>query len=339
MSVLQLLACAMLLGAFPGVSAADALPSAPRDSAAVGAATPPPPLGSDMRQKAWPLSKDHMERITKDLVLSVRIEGKGPYHFRVETSWPTTIISEELAQSLGLRRDGDIRLRLTAGAVEDHDAYILSQISVDNAVHENLRVAAMDPAGLEAWTRSPYDGVLGWDFIRNFVFEVDYGNGAILTYDPATFVPPDSGFALQAGADIPVVQALYDHKYPAWFALGTGLDKSLFLYHRFVEANRLWRGGAPEESTQFWSPAGQRAARILRHREIDLGGRVLQIWAVVASKGDPEDAEPAGHVDGELSCHAFTLPRSRVTLDGPHGRVHIEQPLEGPNIDDPDPVK
>ena len=94
-----------------------------------------------MRQKAWPLSKDHMERITKDLVLSVRIEGKGPYNFRVETSWPTSVISEELAQSLGLRRDGDVRLRLSAGAIEDHDAYIVSRISVDNAVHNNTASA------------------------------------------------------------------------------------------------------------------------------------------------------------------------------------------------------
>lgn len=279
-----------------------------------------------------PLLVARMDPTFHEPLIPLTINGEGPFQFRVDTSWPHSVISSELAGRLRLRRDGEVRLRLPAGGVEDHEAYVAPNVGAGKLRAPELRIAGMDPAGIQAWSRSDYDGVLGYDFVRQFVFEVDYRVNGIALYDPSVYVPPDSGYALQAGADVPAVQVIYDEKHPAWLVVGTGLRKVLFLRHRFVESNRLWRGGDPGEETQFWTPAGARRARVFRHRRLHFGDRVLEVGTVLGSMFEEEQGGDAPGFDGELSALAFQNAGLRITFDGPRGRLYIEQPFGGKSM-------
>ncbi len=326
------LALTLLLVA--GASRAQASPAHPQPEPAAAARAHADSTAEAARDslRGKPLLVAPMDPTFHEPLISLKINGEGPFRFRVDTSWPHSVISSEIASSLRLHPDGEVRLRLPAGGVEDHEAYLASNVTAGEARIPALRIAGMDPAGIQAWSRSDYDGVLGYDFVKQFVFEVDYRVNLTAIYDPTAFVPPDSGYPLQAGADVPAVQAIYDGKHPAWFVVGTGLRKVLFLRHRFVESRRLWRGGDPTEETQFWTPAGTRRARVFRHRRLSFGDRALEVGTVLGSMAEEEQGGDAPTFDGELSALAFQNEGLRLTFDGPRGRLYIEQPFGGKSV-------
>jgi hypothetical protein len=92
-------------------------------------------------------------------VISVMINGRGPYRFGVETGAGFVAVSRELATALGLRR--------VAGG-DDLPEYDLDSLTFGGAAFRTVRVAAI-PRNARG-----VDGLLGLPFFRNVTFTIDY---------------------------------------------------------------------------------------------------------------------------------------------------------------------
>ena len=92
-------------------------------------------------------------------VISVMVNGRGPYRFGVETGAGFVAVSREFVAAAGLAR---------AGGSDDLPEYAVDSITFGGASFRGLKVAALP--------RSPrgVDGVLGLPFFHDVTFTIDY---------------------------------------------------------------------------------------------------------------------------------------------------------------------
>jgi predicted aspartyl protease len=111
------------------------------------------------------------------LTIAVQIDGRGPYRFVVDTGADRTIVAENVANDLGLRRGPIVNVE---GAVRTLPAetVTLGDISFGAVRKEQLVVPVLPRALLEA------DGYLGLDLVDGFRVTLDFKNRALLVEQP-----------------------------------------------------------------------------------------------------------------------------------------------------------
>jgi hypothetical protein len=92
-------------------------------------------------------------------VISLMVNGKGPYRFGVETGAGFIAVSRELVEAVGLKR---------SGGDDELPEYAVDSITFGGASFRDVRVAAI-PRNARG-----VDGLLGLPFFRNVSFTVDY---------------------------------------------------------------------------------------------------------------------------------------------------------------------
>ena len=92
-------------------------------------------------------------------VISVMINGRGPYRFGVETGAGFVAFSRELVAALGLTK---------VGGTEEFSEYNVDSVTFGGASFQGVRVASI-PRNARG-----VDGLLGLPFFRNVTFTVDY---------------------------------------------------------------------------------------------------------------------------------------------------------------------
>jgi hypothetical protein len=92
-------------------------------------------------------------------VISVMINGRGPYRFGVETGAPFVAVSRELVSTLGLRK---------VGGNDQLPEYDIDSVTFGGASFRGVRVASI-PRNARG-----VDGLLGLPFFQNVTFTVDY---------------------------------------------------------------------------------------------------------------------------------------------------------------------
>jgi predicted aspartyl protease len=119
-----------------------------------------------------------LANITKPVVVAeVYIDGKGPFSFILDTGASITSISNELANSLGLALTPGPEITAGGGKVKT-SVTTLSEIKLGNDKEQNVTVLV---AGylemLSKATGKKIDGVLGYDFMKNYEITIDYVAG------------------------------------------------------------------------------------------------------------------------------------------------------------------
>jgi predicted aspartyl protease len=110
------------------------------------------------------------------ILVDVHANGKGPFQFAVDTGTSTTAITPELAQELGLASapvgpvtTGGGQIAMTAGTL---DSFMVGAVRVDN-----MTVVAGDFfAMLSSAVGAKLDGIVGYNFLRNYKVVIDYPN-------------------------------------------------------------------------------------------------------------------------------------------------------------------
>ena len=111
----------------------------------------------------------------KPLVLvDVYANRRGPFQFAIDTGTSTTAIAPEVAQQLGI--DGSPIGPLTTGASQVHvTAGNLKSFQVGGARIDDLVVVVADFFGtLSQAVGAKLDGIVGYNFLRNFRVVMDY---------------------------------------------------------------------------------------------------------------------------------------------------------------------
>jgi predicted aspartyl protease len=128
-------------------------------------------------------------RIRKSLNLiftSVKINGKGPYEFAIDTGATQTVISEKLAAELGLEPITSTVVFGIGGAGKvETKIYKVNELSAGDVKVKNIAVGTFNDPLISQFA----DGILSTSMFSDFVITVDYPAGQLLLSRKRTPTP------------------------------------------------------------------------------------------------------------------------------------------------------
>jgi predicted aspartyl protease len=118
------------------------------------------------------------------ILVDVYANGRGPFQFAVDTGTSTTAITPDLAKQLGVA-SSPIGPVTTGGAHVDVTAGTLQSFRVGGARTDNLAVIVADFfAMLSKAIGAKLDGIVGYNFLRNYKVALDYPNEMLSLFTP-----------------------------------------------------------------------------------------------------------------------------------------------------------
>lgn len=118
------------------------------------------------------------------ILVDVYGNGSGPFQFAIDTGTSTTAISPELAKQLGVS-DSPIGPVTTGGAHVNVTAGTLESFQLGGARLDGLPVIVGDFfAMLSNAIGTKLDGIVGYNFLRNYKIAIDYPNETLSLFDP-----------------------------------------------------------------------------------------------------------------------------------------------------------
>ena len=111
------------------------------------------------------------------ILVDVRANGRGPFQFAIDTGTSTTAITPELAKQLGIK-SSPVGPATTGGAHVDVIAGKLRSFQIGDAKIDNMAVVVADFfAMLSSAIGAKLDGIVGYNFLRNYKVVIDYPGG------------------------------------------------------------------------------------------------------------------------------------------------------------------
>jgi Aspartyl protease/PDZ domain len=248
----------------------------------------------------------------------VTIDGKGPFSFVLDSGFENCVIERTLATSHHLEVGPKEQAAAPGGAIE------LATINGAHLAVAGIEIDTPTILALDLKQFAPFfghapDGILGYDFFRSYVVEVDYEKRRLALFDPATFTAPANASTLpiDTASRQPYVTATVvssdGRRSTGRFEIDTGSMDALCLNTPFARANAIASGTAGL-TARGRSLGGETQAVLMRVGALELGGITLP--APIA--GVVEDAvNRAGQISGE------TLRRFTVTFDYSRNLLHL----------------
>jgi membrane-associated protease RseP (regulator of RpoE activity) len=171
------------------------------------------------------------------------------------------------------------------------------------------------------------EGIIGYDFIKEFVVEIDYSRRVINLYDPQTFVYKGAGELIPFRlARTPFVNAelLIDGRAPVEgrFEVDTGSDSAFILTSPFVKKNNLLSVVRPVvETPEDENLGGKSKSYVGRIKGFQIGKFALENPVVMLSEdteGAMADESNAGPIGNQI------LSRFKMTIDYSRRRMYLE---------------
>jgi hypothetical protein len=187
------------------------------------------------------------ELVVKHILVTISAGNSRPLPFILDTGDQFAIIDLDRAKQLGLTLRGDIPSG-GAGAEVLHGAYVQGSLFTIPGVSgfSQPLTLAFPLKKLEAPLGHEVDGVIGGDFIKEFVVEIDYQSHVVRLYDKHTFRYSGRGqsIPIEMNADgHPVVEAEVTPEggraLKGKFLIDIGSSASLALYSPFVSEHNL----------------------------------------------------------------------------------------------------
>jgi hypothetical protein len=284
-------------------------------------------------QKRWPTVrfasgksalKIPLEIDNNIILLRVSVNNSKPLKFLFDTGASHSVINSQRAAELGLKTEGQASGSGTGGAIQASLIKGVS-LSVPGAEVSNQLIASMPfdtPPGFE------FDGVIGYDFINQFVVEIDYENKIMNLYNPRTFANSGRGEVIPlilAGRRTPLVHTkiTLEGRAPveANLEVDTGADGTFVINSPFVKKQNLL-AAIPKTTQDTGVGAGGEQERLVgRVKAVQLGRLVIDNPTVgfsLDTEGSGASEENDGLIGGEI------FRRFKVILDYSRKRMILE---------------
>jgi membrane-associated protease RseP (regulator of RpoE activity) len=270
------------------------------------------------------------ELVTRHIVVKVKINDSRPLSFVFDTGDKVGIVDTDVAKELGLKLDGQLRVG-GAGADSLPGSFVKEATwSLPGLEGFSQPVSIAIPLGrMAARAGHDFDGIIGSDFIKQYVVEVDYQNRVLKLHDKDKFAY--SG----AGESIPI--QLNQMGYPLMdgevtpnngesikgkFVLDLGSSGSLVLMSPVVtQHNLLGNGLKTIKALGVGGAGGQSNGQIGRVRSLQIGKFTITNPITLFSEdkaGAMATTQLVGNI-GQLIAGKF-----KVFLDYTHTRIILE---------------
>lgn len=115
------------------------------------------------------------EFVHNEVVVQVRIGGKGPYRMLLDTDTDPSAIDTATAQELGLTQSS--KGYPASGGGKDGSVFHLTRlplVEIGNVGVKDVAAGSIDLSKLAAKMQMPIHGVLGYSFLRDRIIQIDY---------------------------------------------------------------------------------------------------------------------------------------------------------------------
>ena len=258
------------------------------------------------------------------LFLRVSVNGSRPLRFIFDTGASVSVVNSELLKELKLKVEGQASGTATGGNIQ---VGLVNGVSLSVAGAE-VRNQILATLALDKTPCVEFDGVIGYDFINQFIVEIDYPNSLINLYNPRTYVYPGPGKVvplLIAGRRTPlaVTNILLEggRSVVSQLEVDTGGDSAFVIKSPFVKKHGLTRSLSTSIKGSGVGAGGEQNRLVGRVERVQLGPftldkPVVNLEEEKEDSGDGEDGD--GIVGGEV------LRRFKVILDYSHQRMMLE---------------
>lgn len=279
------------------------------------------------------------ELVTRHILIRVKINNSDPLWFIFDTGDKVAIVDLERAKSLGLNLQGEVNVggagpgTLKGSTVRDASVSVIGAEATPQPV-----VLAIPLDGLEPRFGHDIDGIIGADFIKQFVVEIDYQARVLRLRDKNKFVYSGSGEILpltfiNGGHPIIDAEITVTGKPPikGRFVLDFGSSGSLALHRPFVEQQNL---PGPSQKTIRQMGGGGVGGKITgrsgRVAELKMGKLQIDSPLTFFSE-DKRGAFASSQIQGNIG--EMILSKFKALLDYGRERIILE-----PNATLKDPI-
>jgi hypothetical protein len=251
--------------------------------------------------------------------VELKINGKGPFVFVLDTGAAMTVVSEDLCRELHLSAPKKVEVHMVGGGEGELPPPVaIHEISFGDAVLKDMIAAMMPMPPLGPSEQAPR-GVLSAASIPGYLLTYDYPSKRIII-KKGSLVEADSKSIFQYGADrllptVPVRVAGHDTEVD----VDTGSPDGLTLPSRFLAELPL--ATQPSEVGKVRTPrGGEFTVSIARVAgTIEIGKYKLDTDEVHFSDIHPGPLPPSGNIGYEVLRHFV------VTLDSKNRRIQLRQ--------------
>jgi predicted aspartyl protease len=128
------------------------------------------------------------EFVHNQIVVDVKINGKGPFKMLLDTDTDPSAIDLEAARELGLDV-GQKGYQTTGGGTDANVSHLttLNLVEVGNASAQKVVAAALDLSKLAKQMGGPIRGVLGYSFLKDRIMQIDYANTKVRFFSASPY--------------------------------------------------------------------------------------------------------------------------------------------------------
>lgn len=270
------------------------------------------------------------ELVTRHVIVKVRINNSRPLSFVFDTGDKVGIVDLARAQELGLNLHGQVHVggagsgQLTGSLVQGANWTLPGLEGFSQPV-----TLALPFDRLAARFGHDFDGIIGSDFIKRFVVEIDYPARVIRLHDKDTFTYTGAGESIPIRLDSqghPILEAevtpIGSAPVKGKYVLDIGSGNSLALHSPFVAEHGLLDANLKTIRTIGAGGAGgQTLGRTGRVAELKIGKFKISNPTVFFSQdkaGAFANTALAGNIGQQIAS------KFRVFLDYAHERVILE---------------
>ena len=117
------------------------------------------------------------EFVHNQIVVQVKIGGKGPFSMLVDTNTDPSAIDDKTARELGLAI-GSTGAPASGSGTEVNTTYptMFPTVELGSITAKQVPAATIDMSKISARIERPIAGVLGFSFLKDRIIQIDYGN-------------------------------------------------------------------------------------------------------------------------------------------------------------------
>lgn len=270
------------------------------------------------------------ELVIRHIMVKVRINNSRPLSFVFDTGDQVGIVDIDVAKELGLKLQGQVQIGgagsdTLPGSMVQEATWTLPGLE---GFSQPIRLAI--PLGkLEARFGHDFDGIIGAEFIKQFVIEVNYPGRVIRLHDKNQFSYSGPGDSIPVQLDRqahPIIEAevtpLAGDPIKGKFVLDLGAGSALALTTPFVVEHHLLNSEIKTiKAIGLGGAGGQSSGRIGRVAELKIGKYKIANPITIFSEdkgGAFSSAALAGNIGQQIAS------RFKLFLDYDHNRIIFE---------------
>ncbi|MFN2480714.1 MAG: aspartyl protease family protein [Pyrinomonadaceae bacterium] len=277
-----------------------------------------------------------IELVNNLVFVRTRVNNSAPLWFILDTGASATIINERVAKELGLRSGRREKGTGTGGEIEVGMIDGVS-LSMTGATVTDQTVGAFPLDMFAPIAGRQVGGIIGYDFIKEFVIEIDYAASLLNLYEPAGYVYRGAGEIVPVNLieRKPWVRAALvvseRQSFEGTFEIDTGGDGVMVVSTPFVKKHRLDELIANRRAGNSGGAGGMIGSSDARVAGVRLGRFTLDrpiVTLIQARSGEYATEKFDGVIGGEF------FRRFKLIVDYSRRRVILE-----PNARLNDPVE